>query len=729
MSMRSVSLTIDGQPVAVEPGTTILAATAKLGIEIPTLCHVEGLEPSASCFMCAVQVKGLPHLSPACAMPVTDGMVITTNSPDVRAARRMALELLLSDHAGDCVAPCGVTCPAGLDIPGFVHALAAGQNRRATEIIAERLALPGALGRICPRLCEKGCRRSAHDEGLAIAALHRFAADQELASADPFVPASQSTGGQTTSATRHVAIVGAGPAGLTAAYYLLQKGHACTLFDAHPLPGGMLRYGIPEYRLPKAALDGEIEIIKRLGAEFRMSSRWGTDFTLAELRAQFDAVFLGIGAQRSQSLGCEGEGLALPGTEFLALRATGGLPASAPKTRVDQPPVPPVGDDVVVIGGGNTAMDASRTAVRLGAKQVRVLYRRTRTEMPCLMEEVEAAEAEGVQIEYLLAPTQLERQEEGKDDPCRYRLTCQHMELGEPDASGRRRPVPIPGSQLVVRASAVIAAIGQAVERSLGTSEGLKVTAWGIAADPKTLATNLPGVFAGGDGVSGADLAVRAAAAGRLAAFSIDQYLRGQAVTGSREMINVQMRALDEQELAALFREIEKAPRVRGRAKMIFAPTDVEQPRSNFVEVEAGLSEAQAIEEARRCLTCGCRKADDCRVRRYATEYGVDAYRFSGERRRFSRDLSHPEIVYEPGKCIMCEACVRIAAEAKEELGVAIVGRGFSVTMQVPFDRPLSEGLRRVAARCAEACPTGALALRTQRACDLTVCGHPRGDA
>jgi len=189
------------------------------------------------------------------------------------------------------------------------------------------------------------------------------------------------------------------------------------------------------------------------------------------------------------------------------------------------------------------------------------------------------------------------------------------------------------------------------------------------------------------------------------------------------------MRALDEQELAALFREIEKAPRVRGRAKMIFAPTDVEQPRSSFAEVEAGLSATQAIKEARRCLTCGCRKAEDCRVRQYATEYGVDPCRFGGERRRFSQDLSHPEIVYEPGKCIMCEACVRIAAEAKEELGLAIIGRGFNVTMQVPFERPLSEGLQRVAERCALACPTGALALRSTRACDLTVYGHPRGDA
>jgi NADPH-dependent glutamate synthase beta subunit-like oxidoreductase len=314
-----------------------------------------------------------------------------------------------------------------------------------------------------------------------------------------------------------VAIVGAGPAGLAAAWYLQQKGHACTLFDAHPLPGGMLRYGIPAYRLPKDALDAEIEGLRTLGAQFRLSAWWGEDFTLAALRQVHDAVFVAIGAQNAQGLRCTGEEHALPGVGFLEQVAQGNPP--------------PLGSDVVVLGGGNTAVDCARSAVRLGARNVRILYRRSRQEMPSLMAEVEAAEAEGVHVEILVAPVRVEREGSG------LVLTCQRMTLGEPDASGRRRPVPVEGSEFGVACSTVIAAIGQSVERALAEREGLRVTAWGIEADSRTLATNLPGVFAGGDAVLGADLAVRAVAAGRIAAASIHQYLTGQAVTGEPAMM------------------------------------------------------------------------------------------------------------------------------------------------------------------------------------------------
>jgi formate dehydrogenase major subunit len=686
------TLTIDGRSLTVEPGTTVLEAARRFGIHIPTLCFVEGLEPASSCFLCAVEVEGQRHLLPACALPVADGMVVVTDSDDVRAARRMALELLLSDHAGDCVAPCRARCPAGLDIAGFVYEIASGNIRKSMEIILDQLALPGSLGRICPRLCEQGCRRCDHDEGLAIAGLHRYAADRDGETARPFLPPRAEPSGKS------VAIVGAGPAGLAAAFYLLQKGHQCTLYDAHPLPGGMLRYGIPAYRLPKDALDAEIETIQRLGARFQMSSRWGEDFSLDELRRSHDAVFMGIGAQGSQKLGCEGDHLALSALQFLEQVAK------------DQPPS--LGKDVLIIGGGNTAMDAARTAVRLGATPVKVLYRRTRNEMPCLMEEVEAAEHESVDIEYLVAPVRLEKKSDGRLD-----LTCQRMKLGKPDESGRRRPVPEPGTEFHIESATVIAATGQWVNRSLAEGEGLEVTAWGLAANPKTAATNLPGVFAGGDAVLGADLAVRAVAAGRIAASSIDQYLNGQTVTGSEEMTNVEMQAVNEDELAAFFREVEKSPRLR--------PSTIEPNRrlTSFDEVISGLSETEATTESRRCMTCGCRKADGCLVRRYATDYQADPYRFTGERRRFDRDVTHPEIIYEPGKCILCDACVRIAAEAGEKLGVATIGRGFNVSMAVPFGQPLSEGLKEAARRAAKACPTGALALRSERSCDLETCG------
>jgi NADPH-dependent glutamate synthase beta subunit-like oxidoreductase len=383
-----------------------------LGIHIPTMCHVPGIEPAASCFVCAVQIEGRRTLSPSCAMPVTDQMAVTTDSDDVRAARKMALELLLSDHAGECVAPCAAQCPAGLDIPGFVAGIAAGDTRGAIEVIAGRLALPGSLGRICPRLCEQQCRRCDLDQGLAIGGLHRYAADVDRASRVPHVPPRAPASGKS------VAIVGAGPAGLAAAYYLLQRGHDCALFDAHPLPGGMLRYGIPAYRLPKDALDAEIDTIRKLGVQFRMESRWGDDFSLAGLRREHHAVFLAIGAQRAQGLRCEGEENAISGLEFLEIVASGNPPS--------------LGRDVVVVGGGNTAVDCARSAVRLGASNVRIVYRRSRQEMPCLMEEVEHAEAEGVHIDLLAAPVRLER------NGHILSLTCQRMVLAEPDGSGRR---------------------------------------------------------------------------------------------------------------------------------------------------------------------------------------------------------------------------------------------------------------------------------------------------
>lgn len=691
--MPSVTLRIDGREVTVERGRTVLDAARGLGITIPTLCHVAGLEPVSACFLCCVQLEGARTLSPSCALPAADGMVVTTDSADIRAARRTALELLLSDHAGECIAPCAARCPAELDVPGFVYEIAAGQNQRAMERIFDRLSLPGTLGRVCPRLCEQGCRRCEFDDqGLAIGALHRYATDRNLRAETPTLPRPGPPSG------KRVAIVGAGPAGLTAAFYLLQRGHACTLFDAHARPGGMLRYGIPEYRLPRAALDAEIEVIERLGASFRMSTRWGRDFTLADLRRDHDAVFVGIGAQLSSRLNCQGEELSLAGLELLRRVAEGEPPA--------------LGRRVAVIGGGNTAMDSARTARRLGA-EVRVLYRRTRAEMPCLMEEVEGAEAEGVALEFLVAPLRLER----RGSAHALTLVCQRMQLGEPDDSGRRRPLPIAGSEFEVGCDSVIAAVGQAVDRSLAEREGLKLTAWGLDADPKTLATGLPGVFAGGDAVLGADLAVRAVAAGRLAATAIDQHLGGRPPTGPEPLAAIALRPIDDLERAAIFRQIERADRVE-------TPTLAMELRlSTFQELDRGLGDEQARREALRCLSCGCAKAGGCGLRRWATVYLADPYRFLGRRRRFERDDSHPEVVYEPGKCILCDACVRIAAEAGEELGLSITGRGFDVSVAVPFGAPLVDGLRHAARRCAEACPTGAIALRAARACDLAGCG------
>ena len=689
--MSAVTLTIDGRSATVARGATILEAARNLDIEIPTLCHVDGLEPAASCFLCAVQIEGVRTLSPACAMPVADGMVVTTDSEDIRASRKMALELLLSDHAGDCIAPCSAACPAGLDVPGFVYEIAGGDTQRSMQVIFERLSLPGTLGRICPRLCEQNCRRCDYDDqGLAIGALHRYATDYNQQAQQPWVPPSRDPSG------KEVAIIGAGPAGLSAAFYLQCQGHQCTLFDARAKPGGMLQYGIPEFRLPRGPLNEEIRVISELGARFRMSARWGRDFDLATLRCEYDAVFIAIGAQLSNGLRCPGEELALSGLEFLRRVAAGEPSAIGPRT--------------VVMGGGNAAIDAARTALRLGS-EVRVLYRRTRREMPCLLDEVDEAEKEGIGFEFLVAPVAV------KEDGDHLEVLCQRTVLGKPDDSGRRRAVAVPDSEFEVECDTLIAAVGQGVEIQLATLEGLKVTSRGVWTDSKTLATNLPGVFAGGDAVLGADVAVRAVAAGRMAAISIDQYLSGRPVTGPQELTSIAMRPMDDGERAAIFREIEMSARVPTKI------LEVSERLTSFAEVDGGLGDEQARQEAVRCMTCGCRKSGGCVLRRYATEYDTNPYRFLGRRRRFEQDISHPQIIYEPGKCIMCDACVRIAAQAGESVGLATIGRGFDVAVGVPFDRPLSEGLRQEAARCAEACPTGALALRTARSCDLAAGG------
>ncbi len=468
--------------------------------------------------------------------------------------------------------PCANACPGQVNAHGYVSLIAQGRYEDAMKVVMRNLPLPGVLGRVCPHPCETSCRRGEVDEPVSVCVLKRFVADT--------VDIEKLVVPEIEKKNERVAIIGAGPAGLTAAYFLALDGYGVTIHESLPVAGGMLRVGIPDYRLPPAVLEKEIRAITGLGVEIRYNSTLGRDFTIDELFAQgHKAVYLAIGAHRSLKLNIEGEDTdgVMHGVDFL--RAVNLYEMTDLK-----------GKRVVVVGGGDVAIDAARCAARTGAETVSILYRRTRSEMPAREDEIEGALAEGIEIKYLVSPRRVFA-EEGKV----VGIECIGMELGEADASGRRRPIPVPGSEFTEDCDIIIAAIGQTPDSLfLAESEKLRITRFGtIKVDEITYQTDRAGVFAGGDAQSGPWIAIGAVAAGREAAISISRYLKGEDMAAGRKKIEFPQKNFSPVPL-----DIEKKARVRQ------ASIPMAQRRSGFSEVELGITEEQAVAEASRCLDC-----------------------------------------------------------------------------------------------------------------------------
>lgn len=673
---------VNGAEVQARPGSTILETVHEHGLDsIPTLCHMKGTEPFTSCFVCVVEVEGRKNLAPACSTPVAEGMVVHTRSPRVTAARRTALELLLSNHWADCVSPCLVGCPGNVDIQGYLALAAQEKYVEAVELIRLRNPLPAVCGRVCVRACEDQCYRAEMDECVSINWVKRFLMEQEGVY-DRLPERAKPTG-------KRVAIVGSGPAGLTAAYFLGLWGHRPVLFEAMDRPGGMLRYGIPGYRLPDDVLDREIDYIKRAsGSEIRLGTRVGEQVSLEELRNGFDAVLLSPGAWKGKAMRVQGEtdtvGV-LTGADFLVANASKRTSLSG---------------TVVVVGGGNTAMDAARTAWRLGADRVVILYRRTRLEMPCDSLEIEEALEEGVELMELAAPTGIIRDEE----KVLRGLRCIRMELGEPDASGRRSPVPMDGSEFDLPCDTVVSAIGQ--EPLLdGLDQGVGVTRWKSidTGGDLCVTTSLPGVFAAGDAsYHGPTVVIDSIRDGRNAAEAINGFLTGV----SRKAPFRAAKGFWEKPGRELLPERDEKPANRQGA------VPPEDRRSMDVEVALPIDAAQCADESSRCLSCGCVRYDDCDLRLLCEEYGIDMDRFRGKTARERVDESHELMVYDANKCILCGKCVRVCTMILEKPALGFVGRGFDTRVRPSMDLPLAETMCTGCGNCADACPTAAVSFK-----------------
>ena len=518
-----IKLRIDNKEVSVPENTSVMKAAESAGVQIPAMCFMEGYTNHPSCMVCLVKDKVSGNLFPSCAMPVAEGMEVITGDEEVHEARKEALELLLSDHVGDCEAPCRNGCPAFMDIPLMNRLIAAGKFREALITVKEEIALPLILGYICEAPCEKVCRRVPIDEAVSICQLKKFVAARDIKSEQSYLPEKEKNTG------KKVAVLGAGPAGLAASFYLTRWGHQCVVFDKNKNAGGALLQ-LSESVMPKEVLEAEISILRQYGVGFRLDQKVDSVFFEDEIKQNFDSIILATG---------------------------------------------------------------------------------------------ESLEPENKTL-------------------------------------------------------------------------GILFDAKGFLVNKDTWETNIPGIFACGSAVRKQKMAIHVVAQGKEAARAVNNYLLGKNPGCKHKMFNSRFGKLKPEE----YKEYLKEAIPDGRLT----------PGSGELQ---GFSMEEAIQESKRCMHCDCRKPVQCKLRIYSDEYGADRRKYlSGERKTLSKHFNHENIVYEAEKCIKCGLCVEITVKDKELTGLSFVGRGFDVKVDVPFNKTLHEALTKTAAKCAEACPTGAISIK-----------------
>ena len=678
-----VHLTINEQDITAEDGITILEAARRADIHIPTLCFVKGREDGAPCRICVVQIEGRDEFVHACTTQVADGQKITTNSPELASYRKERLALLAGIHFGDCKAPCNLTCPGQINVQGYIAHVSKGEYEEALRLVMERNPLPFSVGRVCPRFCETRCRRILVDEPVSINHLKRFVADWCMANdIDLKLRKAPSTG-------KRVAVIGGGPAGLTAAYYLALKGHEATIYEAMPQLGGMVRYGIPAYKIPRDVLDYEINTILRLGVSVKLNQRWGVDFTLEDLRnSGYDAIFIGTGAWVAEPLNIPGANL--PGvyaaTDFLRMAAT--------NKAAD------MGSRAAVIGGNNIAMEAARTLLRLGVDEVTVIFPKTRDGMTANQRVIDEAESEGVQFLMVASPVRIEEGAEGLD------VELIRMRLSEPDKRGKRHPEAIPGSGNTIHVDTVVYSLGQSAFASdtvaiNGMESELAVSKKNcLQANVRTALTSVDGVFAAGDVVSGPRTLIQTVVAARRAVENIHSHITGAPKLPAESRFNfTRGRSFDDVDLRNF-----DGIKVKLREKMPARPPETSVQDND--EIKLGFTESMARREAERCLSCGCNAFDRCDYKRLSIEFGMDPNKAGMPKSpMYTRNEDHPSIVVDLNKCVFCGRCRKNCKYDALELscqGFDAAGRPVGINLSFN-EKCVSCG------ECVDRCSTGAL--------------------
>ncbi|MDA0154221.1 formate dehydrogenase subunit alpha [Vibrio sp. Makdt] len=706
-----IQIVIDGKFRIVEQGQTVLEAAKTCGLEIPSLCGLNKTADKVPCDLCVVEVDGM-GVTRSCELEVVNGLNITTQSKQLTLHRQDALNRIMADHYADCEAPCQTACPAGVDIQSYLHHIAQNDHTKAIEVIKKTLPMPLSIGRVCPAFCETECRRNLVDDSIAIRQLKRHAADADLAAQESYMPAKKPNKGKS------IAIVGSGPGGLTAGYYLSNEGYDVSVYESMPKAGGWLRYGIPEYRLPKSILDKEIELMCRNGMAVECDKKLGVDFTLSDLSRDFDAVCLAVGASQAVEMNYPGSDLGgcYLGVDYLKDYVTDKHFTTGKK--------------VAVIGGGNTAIDCARTAVRDGADTT-LIYRRTRDEMPAEDYEIEEAEHEGVKFHFLTNPAENIADDNGHVSEIRL----ERMALGPADASGRRSPKPT-GEFFVEAFDTVIAAVSQKPDLSFMDNEEIDIplTRWNTAdADPQTMHTGTGNIFSIGDFRRGPATAVEAVGDGRIAAQAIDRFFNG-------DMENIPAKPFNSrkhQQLKAVDPEQYKS--IQRMARKIMPELTPEQREQSFEEVETGFDNADAIAEAARCLECGCQANTDCDLRDYSTEYKAtqthpeykidvasneswqairtEEAKVGSTRQKFAVDDSSEFIIFDANRCISCGQCIQACREQNVHGVLSFMNQADGKPASRPECRPnfganqtlMGDSNCVQCGSCIQACPTGAM--------------------